>query len=42
MTPIQGNWTISGIGLPASVLRKIYFENARKLLARSLPAHLPH
>jgi len=36
MTPIQGNWTISGIGLPASVLRKVYFENARRLLARSL------
>lgn len=38
MTPIQGDWTISGIGLPASVLRKVYFDNARKLLARSLPA----
>ncbi len=37
MTPIQGDWTISGIGLPAPVLRKIYFDNARKLLARSLP-----
>src|SRR5436190_4152527 len=37
MTPIQGDWTISGIGLPASVLRKVYFDNARKLLARSLP-----
>ncbi len=37
MTPIQGNWTISGIGLPVSVLRKVYFENARRLLARSLP-----
>lgn len=37
MTPIQGDWTISGIGLPASVLRKIYFDNARRLLARSLP-----
>ncbi len=37
MTPIQGNWTISSIDLPASVLRKIYFDNARKLLARSLP-----
>jgi predicted TIM-barrel fold metal-dependent hydrolase len=37
MTPIQGDWTISGVGLPASVLRKIYFDNARKLLARSLP-----
>jgi predicted TIM-barrel fold metal-dependent hydrolase len=38
MTPIQGDWTISAIGLPASVLRKIYFDNARKLVARSLPA----
>ena len=38
MTPIQGNWTISSIGLPPEVLRKIYFDNARKLLARSLPA----
>lgn len=37
MTPIQGNWTISGIGLPASVLRKVYFENAERLLARLLP-----
>jgi hypothetical protein len=37
MTPIQGDWTISSINLPASVLRKIYFDNARKLLARSLP-----
>jgi len=38
MTPIQGDWTINSIDLPASVLRKIYFDNARKLLARSLPA----
>jgi len=37
MTPIQGDWTISSIGLSASVLRKVYFDNARKLLARSLP-----
>lgn len=37
MTPIQGDWTISAIGLPEAVLRKIYFDNARKLLARSLP-----
>lgn len=37
MTPIQGDWTINSIGLPADVLRKIYFDNARKLLARSLP-----
>ncbi len=37
MTPIQGEWKIDGIGLPASVLRKIYFDNARRLLVRSLP-----
>src|SRR6266568_3371350 len=37
MTPIQGDWTISSIGLPASALRKVYFDNARKLLARSMP-----
>ncbi len=37
MTPIQGDWTISSIGLPAPALRKIYFDNARKLLGRSLP-----
>ncbi len=38
MTPIQGDWTISSIDLPPAVLRKIYFDNARKLLARSLPS----
>lgn len=37
MTPIQGDWTINGIGLPSEVLRKIYFDNARRLLVRSLP-----
>lgn len=37
MTPIQGDWTISAIGLPVPVLAKVYFENARRLLARSLP-----
>jgi predicted TIM-barrel fold metal-dependent hydrolase len=38
MTPIQGDWTISSIGLPSDVLRKVYFDNARRLLARSIPA----
>lgn len=38
MTPIQGDWTISAIGLPPEVLRKVYFDNARHLLARDLPA----
>jgi predicted TIM-barrel fold metal-dependent hydrolase len=37
MTPIQGDWTISAIGLPADALRKIYFDNAQRLLARALP-----
>ena len=37
MTPIQGDWSISAIGLPPEVLRKIYFDNARRLLVRSLP-----
>lgn len=38
MTPIQGDWTIDAIGLPDEILRKVYFDNARRLLARSLPA----
>jgi len=37
MTPIQGNWTISSIDLPPAVNRKIYFDNARKLLKRTFP-----
>ena len=37
MTPIQGKWTISSINIPAEVQRKVYFDNARKLFARSLP-----
>jgi predicted TIM-barrel fold metal-dependent hydrolase len=37
MTPIQGDWTISSIHLAPEVLRKVYFDNARKLLAASLP-----
>jgi len=37
MTPIQGDWTISSINLPVEACRKIYFDNARKLLARTLP-----
>jgi hypothetical protein len=31
-TPIQGRWKIDGVGLPDSVLRKIYFENAVRVL----------
>jgi predicted TIM-barrel fold metal-dependent hydrolase len=31
-TPIQGNWKIDGLGLPPEVLKKIYADNAAKLL----------
>jgi predicted TIM-barrel fold metal-dependent hydrolase len=31
-TPIQGRWKIDGVGLAPSVLRKIYFDNAARLL----------
>jgi len=37
MTPIQGSWTINSIGLSPAVCRKVYFDSARKLFARSLP-----
>jgi len=31
-TPIQGRWTIDGIGLPEGVLKKIYRDNAVRVL----------
>jgi predicted TIM-barrel fold metal-dependent hydrolase len=31
-TPIQGRWKIDGVGLPEAILRKIYFENAARIL----------
>jgi predicted TIM-barrel fold metal-dependent hydrolase len=31
-TPIQGRWSIDGIGLPEPILRKLYFENAARVL----------
>jgi predicted TIM-barrel fold metal-dependent hydrolase len=31
-TPIQGRWKIDGVGLPEAVLRKVYLENAARLL----------
>ncbi len=37
-TPIQGRWKIDGIGLPESVLRKLYFENAARILKWKPPA----
>jgi predicted TIM-barrel fold metal-dependent hydrolase len=31
-TPIQGRWKIDGLGLPEPILRKVYFENAARIL----------
>ena len=31
-TPIQGRWKIDGLGLPESLLRKVYFQNAARIL----------
>lgn len=31
-TPIQGNWKINAIHLPRPVLRKLYYDNAEKLI----------
>jgi len=38
-TPIQGRWKIDGVGLPDSVLRKIYFDNAARVLRWRPPAN---
>jgi predicted TIM-barrel fold metal-dependent hydrolase len=39
-TPIQGSWTVDGIGLPRAVLEKIYWLNAVKLFGLKLPPGL--
>lgn len=31
-TPPQGRWRIYGIDLPDSILKKVYYENAARLL----------
>ena len=31
-TPPQGRWRIYGLGLPDSILKKVYFENAAQIL----------
>lgn len=35
-TPIQGDWRISGIGLPRPILEKVYWKNAARLLKIAL------
>mgnify|MGYP002629770621 CR=1 FL=1 len=37
MTPIQGNWLINSIKLSPEACRKIYFDNAHRLFAQSIP-----
>jgi len=37
-TPIQGRWTVDGIGLPRPVLEKLYYRNALRVFAIELPA----
>lgn len=37
-TPIQGRWTIDGIGLSRAVLEKVYWRNAARIFHVSLPA----
>jgi Amidohydrolase len=36
-TPIQGNWTVDGVGLPREVLEKLYAGNALRLFNLQLP-----
>jgi len=36
-TPIQGSWTIDGIGLDRPVLEKLYWRNAARVFGLSLP-----
>ena len=37
-TPIQGRWTVDGVGLPRDVLEKLYARNATALFHIELPA----
>jgi predicted TIM-barrel fold metal-dependent hydrolase len=37
-TPIQGRWTVDGIGLPRAVLEKLYHRNAARVFAIERPA----
>jgi predicted TIM-barrel fold metal-dependent hydrolase len=40
-TPIQGRWKIDGLGLSEQVLRKLYFDNAARLLKWKPPIGQP-
>lgn len=41
-TPIQGQWTIDGVGLPREVLEKLYFRNATRVFQIELPRAEPN
>ena len=34
--PPQGRWRIYGLGLPETILKKVYYENAARLLGLSV------
>ncbi len=36
-TPIQGDWTIDGLGLPREVLERLYYRNAMRVFGVTLP-----
>ncbi len=40
-SPIQGDWTISGIHLPRPILEDIYHRNAERVFGLELPADDP-
>ena len=40
-TPIQGSWKIDGIGLSRAILKKLYGENAKRVLTLDLPDAQP-
>jgi predicted TIM-barrel fold metal-dependent hydrolase len=37
-TPPQGRWCIYGLGLPEDILRKVYYQNAARLLGIDVKA----
>ena len=37
--PSQGRWSIYGVNLPPNVLRKVYYENARRVLGLEKSSH---
>ena len=40
-TPIQGSWTVDGLGLPRAIVAKVYAENAVRVFALDPPGKAP-